>query len=48
MDKKIVRENYEKYIQSSNPVRAFFEAALEQNNNSAPSKSEVYASYKML
>ena len=42
-----IDENYEKYILSSNPVRAFFEAALEQDNDRAPLKSEVYASYKM-
>ena len=38
-----IDENYEKYILSSNSVRAFGEAALEQNSDSAPSKSEVYA-----
>ena len=42
-----IDENYEKYILSSNPVRAFFEAALEYDNDKAPSKSEVYVSYKM-
>ena len=41
-----IDENYEKYILSSNSVRAFGEAALEQNSDNAPSKSEVYASYK--
>ncbi|MGA7369817.1 MAG: hypothetical protein WBX01_11855 [Nitrososphaeraceae archaeon] len=31
-----IDENYEKYILSSNPVRAFFEAAIEYDNNRAP------------
>jgi putative DNA primase/helicase len=42
-----IDENYEKYILSSNPVRAYFEAALEHDNDRIFSKSEVYASYKM-
>src|SRR5918996_2675022 len=42
-----IDENYEKYILSSNHVRAFVEAALEQNNDRAILKSEVYASYRM-
>ena len=42
-----IDENYEKYILSSNPVRAFFETALEQDNDRAILKSEVYASYRM-
>ncbi|HZA68787.1 MAG TPA: hypothetical protein VE548_03735 [Nitrososphaeraceae archaeon] len=42
-----IDENYDKYILSSNPVRAFFEAAIEHDNNRATLKSEVYESYKM-
>ena len=41
-----IDENYEKYIMSSNPVRAFFEAAIEYDNDRASSKSEVFTSYK--
>ena len=41
-----IDENYQKYILSSNPVRAFFESAIEYDNDRAPPKSEVYASYK--
>jgi hypothetical protein len=42
-----IDENYSKYILSSNPVRAFGEAALEQDTDSSPTKEEVYRSYKM-
>jgi putative DNA primase/helicase len=42
-----IDENYEKYILSSNPVRAFLEAAIEHDNNRATLKTEVYESYKM-
>ena len=41
-----IDENYQKYILSSNSIRAYFEAAIEYDNDRAPSKSEVYASYK--
>jgi P4 family phage/plasmid primase-like protien len=40
-----IDENYEKYILSSNPVRAFFEGAIEYDNNRAALKSEVYQAY---
>jgi putative DNA primase/helicase len=42
-----INDNYEKYILSSNPARAFFETALEQNSNKATFKSEVFTSYKI-
>ena len=42
-----IDENYSKYILSSNPVRAFVEAAIEQDIDSSPTKEEVYGSYKM-
>ena len=42
-----IDENYEKYILSSNPVRAFFETVLEQDNNRATLKSEVFTSFKI-
>jgi P4 family phage/plasmid primase-like protien len=42
----IIDENYAQYILSSNPVRAFVEAALEQDSDSSTLKEEVYKSYK--
>jgi putative DNA primase/helicase len=42
-----IDENYENYILSSNSERAYFEAALEYDNDRAPLKSDVYKSYKM-
>lgn len=42
-----IDENYEKYILSSNPVRAFYESALEHDSDSMSLKSEVYMSYRI-
>jgi putative DNA primase/helicase len=42
-----IDENYKRYILSSNPVRAFYEAAIEYDNNRATLKSKVYESYKI-
>jgi P4 family phage/plasmid primase-like protien len=41
-----IDENYSKYIQSSNPVRAFVEAALKRDNDSTSIKDEVFEAYK--
>jgi putative DNA primase/helicase len=41
-----IGENYKKYIESSNPVRAFVETAIRQDSDSSPSKQDVYDSYK--
>jgi P4 family phage/plasmid primase-like protien len=41
-----IDQNYEKYILSSNPVRAFVESCVEQDNNSNPSKEKMYSAYK--
>jgi P4 family phage/plasmid primase-like protien len=41
-----IDQNYEKYILSSNPVRAFVENCLEQDSNSNPSKEKMYFAYK--
>jgi P4 family phage/plasmid primase-like protien len=41
-----IPENYDKYILSSDPIRAFVEECLERDNDRAPSKEEVYAAYR--
>jgi hypothetical protein len=38
--------NYDKYILSSNPIRAFVEKCIKLDNSYAPSKEEVYAAYR--
>jgi RFX DNA-binding domain len=42
-----LEQNYCKYIQSSNPVRAFVEASLEKSSDSSESKDDVYKAFKM-
>jgi Poxvirus D5 protein-like len=42
-----IEQNYNKYIQSSNPVRAFVEVALEKDSSSLESKDEIYKAFKM-
>ena len=42
-----IEQNYSKYIESSNPVRAFVEVALEKDNSSLESKDEVHKAFKM-
>ena len=42
-----IEQNYSKYIQSSNPVRAFIEVALEKTSDSLESKEQVYKAFKM-
>jgi putative DNA primase/helicase len=41
-----IDQNHEKYILSSNPVRAFAKSCLEQDSNSSLSKEKMYATYK--
>jgi P4 family phage/plasmid primase-like protien len=41
-----IPENYDKYILSSNPIRAFVEKCIKLDNSYAPSKEEVYAAYR--
>jgi len=42
-----IEQNYNKYIQSSNPVRGFVEVALEKDSSSLQSKDEIYYAFKM-
>jgi len=39
-----IEENYVKYIQSSDPIRAFYESSIRKDNSNA-SKDEVYSAY---
>jgi putative DNA primase/helicase len=41
-----IAENYDKYILSSNPIRAFTEKCVRLDNNYQPSKEEVYSAYR--
>jgi putative DNA primase/helicase len=41
-----IAENYDKYILSSDPIRAFTEKCIARDNDSKPSKEEVYAAYR--
>jgi putative DNA primase/helicase len=41
-----IDQNYEKYILSSDPVRAFVKSCVEQDSNSNPSKEKMYSAYK--
>jgi putative DNA primase/helicase len=41
-----IAENYDKYILSSNPIRAFTEKCVKLDSNEKPTKDEVYAAYR--
>jgi hypothetical protein len=40
-----IDQNYEKYILSSNPIRAFVEKCIRLDSTCTPTKDEVYAAY---
>jgi hypothetical protein len=40
-----IDENYDRYIQSSNPVRSFVEKAVRGDENGAISKQDMYDAY---
>jgi P4 family phage/plasmid primase-like protien len=42
-----IEQNYDKYIQSSNPIRAFVEVSLEKDIGSEEKKEDVYKAFKM-